>query len=537
MGSGGRASEVKQRSEALRLRSLFRRRTSSQLWCGVAFFCLLAGCESSQTGITPPARRVLTIGVPESGVNGPELGIGSLIASSTLEGLTQVNVSADGRALPRLAEAWEWENGGRRLRMKLREGVEFHDGTVLTAAAIAEALKAAIAQGGNRALYPSLTDINDVRPNGPLELVLELAQPSAFLPEELDLPLALDRNVGTGPFRLVRRDSTGAVLERFDRYYLGTPIIDQIVIRPFDTLRTAWTSLLRGEVDMVTDVPPEAVEFIRNDDIQVIPFARNYQFLIAFNSASAPFRSPDVRRALNLAVDRDNLILNVLQGQGRAATGPLWPQHWAYDSSIQPFTFDADLAESLLNDAGFTIPNITRTTDLPPARLHFTCLVPADFSVLERIALNVQKQLFDVGVDMQFEVVSLAEYDSRIREKDFEAVLVDLSSGPSLARANVFWRPAQRQPDGLNVFGYDNPDAERFFQILNTSLNEARIRSATRGLQRVLLEDPPALFLAWNARARAVSRAFTVVGPSGRDPLLTVRQWTENIGSQAVASP
>src|SRR6185436_13784202 len=106
-------------------------------------------------------------------------------------------------------------------------------------------------------------------------------------------------------------------------------------------------------------------------------------------------------------------------------------------------------------------------------------------------------------------------------------VFGDLISGPTFGRPFIFWRSA-RDFKGLNLFGYENAEAERLFQILRTSTNEAAVRSATNRLQRVMFEDPPALFLVWNSRARAVSRHFQVQGESGRDPLLTIRQWTEN---------
>jgi peptide/nickel transport system substrate-binding protein len=396
--------------------------------------------------------------VPESGVAGTELGLGQLPAAFTLEGLTQVNVSVDGRALPRLAKSWTWEENGLRLRLTLRPDVKFHDGTRLTSAIAANALKLAIARPANRALYPSLSDITAVQSDGNLDLVIDLSQPSAFLPEELDLPLEIGReNAGTGAFRLVKGDSSGVLLERFDQYYLGPPAIEQVVIRPFDTLRTAWTSLLRGEVDMVTEIPPEAVQFIRNDDIEVISFARSYQFLIAFNSQRPPFTSSVVRRALNVAINRDALIAKVLHGEGEPATGPLWPRHWAYDSSVPGYNFDPQLARSLLEAAGYANNSSPRSADRPPARFRFTCLVPADFSLWERVGLDVQKQLYDVGVDVQFDVLPAQEYDSRIRDGDFDAVLVNMISGPTFGRPFIFWRSA-RQFRGLNTFGYENPE-------------------------------------------------------------------------------
>lgn len=510
-----------------------KRRAALRVWCGVVFLAIFTACgPSSTTDIQ--TRNVLTIGFPESGVANAGLGLGQLTSTLTLEGLTYVSTSVDGRALPRLAESWKWEAEGRRLRLHLRSGVMFHDGTALTAAVAAEAVSDAIQRPANRALYPSVADITSVRPEGDFQLVLELSQPSAFLPEELDLPLSIGaKNVGTGAFRLVRRDSDGVVLERFDRYYLGVPDIEQIVILPSDNLRTSWARLLRGEVDMVTDVPPEAVDFIRNDDVQVISFARSYQFLVAFNSQAGPFKSAVVRRALNAAVNREALIANVLQGQAEPATGPIWPRHWAYDVSIQPFAFDPRGAVSLLESAGLQLLPLAGASARPPARLHFTCLLPASFSLLERIGLELQKQLYDVGVDMQFQVLPAEEYDLRIREGRFEAVLVDMISGPALARPHVFWGSPRRE--GLHAFGYDNPEALRLFELLRTSTNEAAIRSAMSRLQRVLLEDPPALFLAWNERARAVRRKFRIP-ELGRDPLFTIWQWTENPDSQVVST-
>jgi peptide/nickel transport system substrate-binding protein len=436
--------------------------------------------------------------------------------------------------MPRLAESWKWENDGLALRLTLRSGVTFHDGTPLTAAVAATALEAAITRPANRALYPFLADIIGVRAESDVDVVVDLSERSAFLPEELELPLSFGaQNVGTGPFRLATRDSEGVVLERFDRYYQGAPKIARVVIRPFDTLRAAWTSLLRGEVDMATDVPHDAVDFLQNSEIQVVSFTRRYQFMVAFNSRRPALAPATVRRALNTAIDREKIITSVLRGAGEPATGPLWPRHWAYDATVQPYVFDPEGSVASLEAAGFKLS--AASSDLAPARLRISCLLPADFSLLERIGLEVQKQLYDVGVDMQFEEVPIQEYDSRIREGRFDAVLVDLISGPTFGRPFIFWRSAQHF-QGLNVFGYENAETEKLFQILKASTNEATVRSATYRLQRAMTNDPPALFLVWNERARAVSRRFNVVEEQGRDPLHTIWQWTENTDRQPVST-
>ncbi len=469
----------------------------------------------------------MTIGFPEGVVEGTELGLRQLAATLSIESLTQL--AADGRAIPKLAESWWWENNGRQLNVNLRPGIKFHDGTPLTAALAAEILSAAVARPSNRAIFSSLLDIASIRPQGDHQLVFELSQPSAFLPEDLELPLTHGSPaVGTGPFRIVTNDQTGAVLERFPGYYLGTPTIARVEIRPFDTLRTAWTSLLRGDVDMVTNVPPDAVEFIQNDQVRVVSFGRRYQYLVAFNLRKPPFSSPIVRRALNAAIDRDALIQSALTGHGLVSTGPLWPKHWAYSSSIPSYRFDPGLAVSLLNSAGLSADKGNKGSGGPRARFRFTCLVPENFSVIERVALEVQKQLYNVGVDMQFEVVPIKDFDGRVRQGHFEAILIDMISGPTVGRSYFFWRSARHFQGDLNVFGYENAEAERLFDVLRTSTNEIAIRSAFTRFQEVLLDDPPALFLAWNERSRAVRRGFEIVQDPVRDPadpVYTIWRW------------
>ena len=483
---------------------------------------LTIGCTATQSA-TPAPHNELTIGNPEGVIEGTELGSRSTVVALTVETLTQLGV--DGRPVPKLAESWWWDEDGRRLNVNLRAGVRFHDGTPLTADLAADILRAAVMRPSNRAMFTSLGDVTAIRAQGDRQLVFDLSQPSAFLPDDLELPITHGSStVGTGPFRLVTDDETGIELERFPDYYLGVPKIARVVIRPFETLRTAWTSLLRGDIDMVTDVPADAVEFIRNDDVRVVSFERRYQYLVAFNSRKWPLNSKIVRRALNTAIDREALIRSVFQGRGRPSTGPLWPKHWAYDNSIASYRFDRGLASSLLNSAGLSTENRSGGAK---KRFTFTCLVPENFSTIERIALEVQKQLYDVGVDMQFEVVPSKDFDSRIRKGEFEAILIDMISGPAVSRSYLFWRSSKRL-QGLNVFGYENAEADRLFDVMRTSRNEIAVQSAFTRLQEVLLDDPPALFLLWNERSRAVRRDFDVVQDPVHDPadlIYTIWRW------------
>jgi peptide/nickel transport system substrate-binding protein len=475
------------------------------------------------------------MGVPEGTVASAQMGVRQSAGMLVVEGLTQLNV--DGRVLPRVAERWQWEQDGLRLRVFLRPNVRFHNGKALTAPLAADVLRTVAASPRNRGLYSSLADIRSIESSGELEVVINLSKRSAFLPEDLSVPLGLENgSIGTGPYRIVKAERSGYVLDAFNDYYLGRPQIQHVIIRPYDGLRTTWTSLLRSEVDMVTDVPPDSAEFLKSGDIQSISFPRWYQFIVAFNSSTPPFTSPAVRRALNLAVDRKTLINRTLKGYGTAATGPVWPKFWAYTENVAGYSFDPSAAAALLDAAGYSVGAAHTASGFPSARLRFTCLIPANFSVLERIALELQREMYDVGIDMQFDVVPIADYDARIRDGKFQAVLVDMISGPSMGRPYIFWRSSKAYKGIYNAFGYEDPEAERLFDIMKTSTNEAAVRSATARLQRVMLDDPPALFLAWSERARVVRRGFHVVQDPGRDPISSLWRWTRASPQQLQAA-
>jgi peptide/nickel transport system substrate-binding protein len=465
--------------------------------------------------------------MPE-GIPTGDSGITQVARQLTTDGLIQL--SAEGRVEARAAQVWRWENDGLQLRVTLEPGIVMHDGRPLTPAVVAAILTTATQRASNKALYPSFNYLTAITPDGDRDLVLRLSERSSFLPEDLEIPLEIGNPpVSTGPFRIVRSGPNEIVLEPFARYRGGRPHVGNVVIKPFPALRTAWASLLRGDIDVVTEVPPDAVEFVQSSDVNVLSFSRRYQYLIAFNNHRGPFQLPAVRKALNLAIDREALIRRVLQGRGTPSTGPLWPNYWAYDRSLGAVAFDPRQAEMLLDAAGLPRGHVAIHGDAGPARFRFTCLVPSNFALWERIALEVQKNLYAIGVDMQFKVVPFEQFDGLIRQGQFDAAIIDMISGPTPGRAYLFWRSA-RESKGLNVFGYEDREAERLFTVLRTSMNDAATRSATQRLQRVFLEDPPALFLAWNERARAVRREFVIPNDTGRDPVLSLWQWTRTIG-------
>ncbi len=497
------------------------RRLALAGWGGVlVLLAALPGCTSDATISKAPAPSVIRIAVPESGSGQADIGLGSIWQVFSLEGLTARG--SDGRAVPRLAESWSVSGDGLTWTVTLRPGLLFHDNTPFGADEARRALEGALSRRRQSPLFPGLFDVRDVSVSGDRAITIQLSRPSAFLLDDLDVPLskpsASGPPIGTGPFHAEFVSSSEVRLRAHAGYHRGTPSIHEIDFKAYPTLRQAWAGLLRGEVEVVSDVSADAMAFLDSRMVEADSFPRRYAYVLAFNSTRPQFRNPAVRNALNYAVNRDAVIKTALRGRGRAASTPVWPEHWAYDKAAAGYSFDPQRASAALAAAGLSgAPG--------RGRLRFTCLVPEGHVIFERMALMLQRDLFDVGVDLDFESVALSDFDTRLRAGNFDAVLVDLLSGPSLSRVYSFWRSPGPEFTGLNVFGYRNAQADALLDQLRYATDDAATRSATGQLQRVMTDDPPGIFIAWSERARAISRRIEVPAAPGRDPFQSLWQW------------
>ena len=312
------------------------------------------------------------------------------------------------------------------------------------------------------------------------------------------------------------------VLERFDDYYLGAPEIERIVIQ----------SIRHAPNGMDQPAPRRSRHGHRRASgrgrvhserrhSESSRSTRSYQFLIAFNSRAPPFRSPAVRRALNVAIDREALISERASRPGRARHRSTLAETLGL-RRVGPavHALIRELRRRFWTAPGFTLVAGRRRTVHRHGCASRVCC-PTDFSLLERIALEVQKQLYNIGVDMQFEVVPI------------RGVRRSNSRGTIRRRAD---RHDQR-PDAWRGRTSSGRSPRRCKGLQRLRLRERGGRAAVRaaadldersaqsdrpsaGCNACLLDDPPALFLAWNERARAVRRDFQVVrGPGSRSPV------------------
>jgi peptide/nickel transport system substrate-binding protein len=483
-----------------------------------ALLLVLCGlvCACARTPVDRPTPVVLEAGLGLD-ISARPVSLPAFLQNFYTEPL--VTVAWEGRITPRLVDSLEWLDGNRRLKLHVRPGVRFHDGTPLTAPAIVDVLRGQMKQG---AIDPQL--VTGLANEDDQTVVITLARPDAFFLEHLSaIPIvpAAHPQTGTGPFRLVRAPAP-AQLAAFDDYYRGRPPIDQIRVHPYDSQRAAWAAMLRGEVDYLHDVSREAADFVEaQSTVTSHAYLAPYYIALVFNMHHPVLGHVEVRRALNQAIDREKIIAQAMHGRATRADGPIWPQFWAVSSAQRTYSFNPEAAGIRLDAAGFPIRRDADPSHMA-RRFKFTCLYWSDGPQYERIALILQKQLFDIGVDVEMEPVPLDRLYQRMARGDYDAFMLQMSSGRALSWTSTFWDSRNRAQAGFTNY-YSSADS--VLERLRLATSEDQTRDGVAELQRVLFDDPPAAFLVWLMSARAVSAKFDVRPQPNRDILANIWQW------------
>jgi len=475
-----------------------------------------SGSADGASGQDPATRGVVTIAYadPRSGRNA-DRGIDTIADLVSGQGL--IAMSREGRPLPRLAERWDVSPDGRTWRFTLRPNLVFQDGEPITAAAVRKAIAPEPAAGESGTL-PGLRDLVAVDAPSPREVVIRLKTPNAFLLEGVaQSPVASANDAAAGPYKVVSRTKGKVTLGRVDGYYGGRPSLDGITIAEYTSQREAWTAMLRGEVDVLYDVSPEAFEFVKESPTaHVATFLRNYVVMLGFNATHPTLGRREVRRALNMAVDRRQIVETAGGGRGVPTTDPIGPNHWARDAAAPAYDVDRAAAAAMLDAARLRRPGPNAGT-----RFSFNCLVASD-SRYERLALLVQRQLLSVDVDMKLEAVPFEELAERLATGKFDAYLGEMISGPGLEFVYMVWH--SNPPSPFMRSGYAGANAA--LDQVRSARTDDETRAAVRALQRTFYDDPPAAFLYWDQASRVVSRRFLLpAGSEDQDIMRFVDRW------------
>ena len=322
--------------------------------------------------------------------------------------------------LPEIVDEDTW-------RFQVREGVTFHDGQALDAQAVADSL--------NRMLHPDYSTQRDSYIDGILsaEVVdtytvdIHTDGVNAILPLQIaQLPVIApgtgetvgENPVGTGPYMLEsweRGQQITAV--RNPDYWGEAPPIDAFSVRIIPDKQTSLAALQAGEVDLVLDILPEQVALVP----QALSVAAPEFSYMTINALRPELSSPDIRIAMNLAVDKDEIAETLYEGYATPNNAQhLAPGNLGFNPDIGPFPYDPDQAIEIMTAAGYDEDNPLRVDIYAPIGRYLRGVETAQV---------VAKSLNDVGFDARVQLAEWTTFRAGSRIKGDQPGAYDLRYG------------------------------------------------------------------------------------------------------------
>ncbi|HZQ11034.1 MAG TPA: peptide ABC transporter substrate-binding protein [Anaerolineae bacterium] len=477
------------------------------------------------------------------------------LSALIFNGLTR----ADERGVikPDLARSWDISPDGLIYTFTLRSDITWSDGAPFSAADVVYTVQTIQSSD-----YAGLNDIASlwrtvaITEVNPTTVRMQLSEPFApfldyttigLLPSHLlqdisaaDLPTApfSRQPIGTGPFVLDELTEDHATLSPNPRYFGQRPYLATLQFKFYNGGDEAvLAAYQRGEVEGVARVTPELLDTARNlDKLNLQSAQLSGMTLVFFNTTKQPFQDKQVRQALLYAMNRQQIIDTILQGQGILGQGPVLPNSWAFDAAIKEYPYDPTQAAQLLDKAGWKDTNDDGVREKGDQLLAFTLVTNNEDPTRAQIAQQLADDWKKIGAKVEVELVPVPSLvQNMLRPRQFDAVLFGVTQLPADPDPYSLWHSTQtpdKSETGQNYSGWENADVDELLQEARHTTDLARRAELYRQFQTLFMDDVPAAILYYpvytygvDARLHAVQLAPLL---DASDRFRNISQWYIN---------
>lgn len=454
---------------------------------------------------------------PLLSMNDADRDMSSLVYSGLLK------ATPDGELIPDLAERYEISDDGKVYSFFLKKNATFHNGNRVTTDDVEFTIQKAqdpALKSPRRANWEgvAIEKISDT------EIHFILHEPYAPFIENATIgiiPKSIWKNatvdefafseynilaVGSGPYRVksVGRDSAGIpneyVLKSFNNYALGKPYISTLKIRFYSNEVDLARALEQGDIESASGLSSRIIkEFdIRGDTIIKSPLPRI--FGVFFNQNQSPlFTNKEVRKALDISIDKKALIDDILSGYGMAIDGPIPPRSLSETANEATSSEDKIAsAQKILEDAGWKKNSETgiyeKKTKSGTTALEFS-LATGDAPELKRAAGIIQETWEKIGANIEIEIYETGDLNQNvIRPRKYDALLFGEIIGRDLD-LYPFWHSSQRKDPGLNIALYVNNSVDKILEDARKTTDKNSQVEKYKEFETIIKDETPAIFL------------------------------------------
>lgn len=416
---------------------------------------------------------------------------------------------------PALAESWSASSDGLEYTFKLRRRVTFHDRTEFNADAVVFTFERMFKKDNeyyqygpwnyfNGTIGDSLKSVEAIdkytvkftlhNPLAPFVSILAMDFASIVSPTAVRKYGAdFFRNpVGSGPFVFVswQKDSQ-IVFVRNQNYWREPSYINRLILRVIPDATARLLALQKGEVDVIDFPSPEDIATIKRDrKLQLIQQEGFNVGYLAMNIEKKPFDDVRVRRAINYAINKADLIKGVYGNSGVPAKNPMPPSLWSYNKGTKVYEYDPAQARRLLREAGYANGFSTDIWAIPVVRPY----MPNG----RRAAEILQAQLKAVNINADIKTYDWGTYLDKVFEGEHEMAMLGWTgdyADPDNFLYTLLSEKAAEKP-ALNIAFWRNKEFNKLILAAQKTSDRAERTDLYEEAQEIFVDDVPWVPLA-----------------------------------------
>jgi peptide/nickel transport system substrate-binding protein len=412
---------------------------------------------------------------------------------------------------PDLAASWEVE-GDSAVVFHLRDDVSWHDGTKVTAEDVAFTINLQRDPVVASPRSPDVAAVTGVTVIDSVTVKVGLGGTGRYtvnaLLEVVPVPRHLLEGVVRSEMRMApfSRQPVGNGFYRFGQWVPGQRLmlevnpampegraaLDRIVIQVVPDMNVALTELLAGQGDVLKVPPALAAQVESSRAAKLFGAPRVRPSWIAWNTSREPTNDSRVRRALLMAVDREEIVAGLFGETGEVSWTPIPPALREHSPSTRPITFDPDGARRLLEEAGWRDTNGDGIRDRNgvPLRVEVD-YISADQTRAD-VLIAMQSMLRRVGVDLAPRAYERTAWVERLRGQQFQGSSWGWGWGPGVVgpNAEAVFHSRSIPPAGVNFAGLNNPRVDSLIDAALVTRDTVQLRRVWATFEQLVVDDP-----------------------------------------------
>lgn len=412
---------------------------------------------------------------------------------------------ADGEIILDVAESINESEDGLRYNVLIKDNAQFHDGEDLTSDDVIftiDKVQNPLIKSPHRVEWEGVT----IERVSDKELIFTLKKPFPLFTETLTLGIVpkhvwknltdeqislSDLNIkaiGSGPYKIdsIEAESgipTKFILSAHKHYTLGRPYVETIELSTYQNEKYLLKALEDKDIQRVHGVSLEKIEAlgIASTSIQTSLLPRT--FSVFFNpNKSSPLADKNVRKALQLAIDKDRIVSEVLSGYGMAVNSP-----YPFDQEQVKTEHNTEKARELLLE--------NKTIRTSASSTFEVSLITANTDEMKKVAEIIKSDWEKIGVIATIKIYDVSDLNQNvIKDRDFEILLFGaITQTP--ADLYAFWHSSQRAYPGLNISNYVSKSLDEHLEVLRSSINREERTAAYNAIREEFMEEVPGIFL------------------------------------------